>query len=66
MKLKQKIRFFMYGTLLLAIFLYNHIVTFLKSFNLSQLQSNLLILFVVILFAMFEEDVAEKIAKRLR
>ena len=66
MKLKQKIRFFMYGMLLLAFFLYNHIVTFLESFNLSQPQSNLLILFVVILFAMFEEDVAEKIAKRLR
>jgi len=66
LKLLQKIRFFLYGTVLLSIVLYNQLVAFLQSFNLSPPQSNLVILFGIILFAMFEEDLAKKIAKKLR
>ena len=65
MKLKQKVRFFLYGTVLLSLVLYNQVVQFLSSFGLSEPKSNLLILVAIVLFAVLEEDLAEKIARKL-
>ena len=65
MKLKQKVRLFLFGVVVLSLVSYHQIVQFFPSFGLSEPESSPLILVAIVLYAFLEEGLAEKIARKL-